>query len=422
MKAQQKNVAAGVVGNVLEWYDFAVYGYMVPIISALFFPSENPTVSIIAAFSAFAAGYFARPLGGVMFGWIGDRLGRKAVLTISVTMMGVATVSIGFLPTYSQIGLAAPILLVMLRIFQGVSVGGEYTGSITFVLEHAPKEKRGWLTSWISVGGGLGFLIGSGVGAILTASFTSQELNDWAWRLPFLTGSVIAVLGFLMRRHLSEPEHTSRIAADQSPFIVAIRDHWRNMLQLMGLALSVNVMFYFTFVYVDDFLIETKGLDKALILTLNTAGLALSTALIPFFGWLSDRVGRRPILLLGSISILLTTGPIFYAFEYATITSIVIAQIVSGITIAMMFGVNPVSQSELLPEKVRLTGFSIAYGVVLATFGGTTPVVVESLIAETQWVYSPLPYLLFLCLVSVGTVFTIKESRPTPEPESVATS
>ena len=414
MEAQQKNVAAGVIGNVLEWYDFAVYGYMVPIISALFFPSENHTVSIIAAFSAFAAGYFARPLGGVMFGWIGDRLGRKAVLTISVTMMGVATVTIGFLPTYSQIGLAAPILLVMLRIFQGVSVGGEYTGSITFVLEHAPKEKRGWLTSWISVGGGLGFLIGSGVGAILTANFTTQELNDWAWRLPFLTGSIIAILGFLMRRHLTEPTHTSRIAADQSPLIVAIRDHWRSMLQLMGLALSVNVMFYFTFVYVDDFLIETKGMDKALILTLNTAGLALSTALIPFFGWLSDRVGRRPILLLGSISILLTTGPIFYAFEYATITSIVIAQIVSGITIAMMFGVNPASQSELLPEKVRLTAFSVAYGVVLAAFGGTTPVVVESLIAETHWAYSPLPYLLFLCLVSVFTVLTIKESRPEP--------
>jgi len=416
MKTQQKNVAAGIIGNVLEWYDFAIYGYMVPVLSALFFPSDNPTVSIIAAFSAFAAGYFARPLGGVIFGWVGDKLGRKAVLTISVTMMGLATVSLGLLPTYSQIGLAAPILLVLLRIFQGISVGGEYTGSVTFVLEHAPKEKRGWLTSWISVGGGLGFLIGSGVGAILTSSFSSAELNNWAWRIPFLSGSIIAILGFLMRRYLTEPEHTSRISDEQSPFVVAIRDHWRSMLQLMGLALSANVMFYFSFVYVDDFLVQTKGIDQSLVLTLNTASLALSTALIPLFGWLSDRVGRRPILLMGSISILLTAGPVFYAFEHASMTSIIIAQIVSGITVAMMFGVNPSAQSELLPEKVRLTAFSVAYGVVLAVFGGTTPAVVESLIAKTQWAYSPLPYLLILCLVSAFTVLTVKESRPPATP------
>ena len=418
MKAQTKNVAAGVVGNILEWYDFAIYGYMVPVLSVLFFPSDNPAVSIIAAFGAFAIGYFARPLGGVIFGWIGDKRGRKAVLTISVTLMGLATVSLGLLPTYSQIGLAAPILLVLLRIFQGISVGGEYTGSITFVLEHAPKEKRGWLTSWISVGGGLGFLIGSGVGAILTASFSSAELHDWAWRLPFLSGSIIAIIGVLMRRHLTEPERTSRISDEQSPFVVAIREHWRSMLQLMGLALSANVMFYFTFVYADDFLVQTKGIDQSLVLTLNTAGVALITALIPLFGWLSDRVGRRPILLMGSISILLTTGPIFYAFEHASMTSIIIAQIVSGITIAMMFGVNPSAQSELLPEKVRLTAFSVAYGVVLAVFGGTTPVVVESLVAETHWAYSPLPYLLLLCLVSVFTVLTVKESCPNATPNT----
>ena len=418
MKAQTKNVAAGVVGNILEWYDFAIYGYMVPVLSVLFFPSDNPVVSIIAAFSAFAAGFFARPLGGVIFGWIGDKRGRKVVLTISVTLMGLATVSIGFLPTYSQIGLAAPILLVLLRVLQGLSVGGEYTGSITFVLEHAPKEKRGWLTSWISVGGGLGFLIGSGVGAILTASVSSAELNDWAWRLPFLSGGIIAILGFLMRRHLTEPEHTSRISDEQSPFVVAIRDHWRSMLQLMGLVLAPSAMFNFTFVYVADFLIQTKGMEKSLVLTLNTASMALVIVFIPIFGWLSDRVGRRPILLMGSISILLTTGPIFYAFEYASITSIVIGQVVAGITFAIMAGVNPSTQSELFPEKVRLTAFSVAYGVVLAISGGTTPVIVESLAAETGWAYSPLPYLLFLCLVTVITVLTLKETRPNATPNT----
>ena len=411
MNTQRRNVAAGVIGNVLEWYDFAVYGYMVAIISGLFFPSSDPTVSIIAAFSAFAAGYFARPLGGAIFGWIGDRYGRKVVLTASVTMMGVATVSMGFLPTYSQVGIIAPILLVSLRIFQGISVGGEYTGSITFVMEHAPKDRRGWLTSWVGVGAVLGFLIGSGVGALLTANFSETQMSEWGWRIPFIAGGLIAILGFFIRRHLTEPEREAILDVNQSPILVAFRDHWRQMLQLVGLTLGVSVMFYYSFVYADDFLIQTKGMVQSQVLTINTVGLALMVVLIPISGWLSDRYGRKPVLFTGGIALLIGAPITFIAFQYATVTSVIIGQVVSAIAVASILGVNPVALAELLPERVRVTGFSIAYGVALALFGGTTPLIVATLINETQWAYSPLPYLVLLCVASLITVFTLKESR-----------
>ncbi len=411
MNTQRRNVAAGVIGNVLEWYDFAVYGYMVAIISGLFFPSSDPTVSIIAAFSAFAAGYFARPLGGAIFGWIGDRYGRKVVLTASVTMMGVATVSMGFLPTYSQVGIIAPILLVSLRIFQGISVGGEYTGSITFVMEHAPKDRRGWLTSWVGVGAVLGFLIGSGVGALLTANFSETQMSEWGWRIPFIAGGLIAILGFFIRRHLTEPEREAILDVNQSPILVAFRDHWRQMLQLVGLTLGVSVMFYYSFVYADDFLIQTKGMVQSQVLTINTVGLALMVVLIPISGWLSDRYGRKPVLFSGGIALLIGAPITFIAFQYATVTSVIIGQVVSAIAVASILGVNPVALAELLPERVRVTGFSIAYGVALALFGGTTPLIIATLIKETQWAYSPLPYIVLLCVVSLITVFTLKESR-----------
>ena len=179
----------------MEWYDFAIYGYMVPIIGGLFFPSSDPVATLIATFSAFAAGYFARPLGGIIFGHIGDHYGRKPVLNLSIMLMGLSTFAIGLLPTTTQIGVSAAVLLVILRIMQGISVGGEYTGSITFVLEHSSPHRRGFFTSWIGVGGSLGFLLGSSVGTMMNIFFTLEQLSGWAWRLPFLSGIIIAGIG-----------------------------------------------------------------------------------------------------------------------------------------------------------------------------------------------------------------------------------
>ncbi len=411
-KLYKRAIVAGVAGNLMEWYDFAIYGYMVPIIGSLFFPSDDPVASIIATFSAFAAGYFARPIGGIIFGYIGDRYGRKVVLTLSVTLMGLSTFSIGLLPDTSQIGVAAAVLLVILRILQGISVGGEYTGSITFVLEHAPPERRGFATSWIGVGATLGFLIGSGVGTLMDELFTPEQLNSWAWRLPFLTGIVIAAIGYLIRRHAPEPPRPADIPMETSPVISAVRDHWRPMLQLMGLALAVNAGFYMMFVYANSYLTEHMHFSTARAMEINTLNLFLLTLMIPLAGLAADRLGRKPVLISGLLGLIFLSYPLFWMMHQATDMMIFLGQLGFALMMAWIWGANPAAQGEILPQTVRVSAFSIAYSLCLAIFGGTTPLVAAYLLERTADDFAPVWYLVGLSVVSLIAVLTIPETRP----------
>lgn len=408
----KRTIVTGIVGNLMEWYDFAIYGYMVPVLGGLFFPSEDPVASIIATFSAFAAGYFARPIGGIIFGHIGDRFGRKAVLVWSVALMGASTFAIGLLPVHSQIGASAAVLLVILRILQGISVGGEYTGSITFVLEHAKPASRAMATSWIGVGAGLGFLIGSGVGTVMVNVFSQDELNNWAWRLPFLFGIVIAIAGWLIRRHASEPPRPADMPMEKSPVIIALRDHWRPMLQVMGLALAVNASFYMMFVYANTYLTEHMHFSTSRAMEINTVNLFLLTALIPVAGWICDRIGRKPVLLSGALALIFLSWPLFWMMHHATESMIFLGQLGFAVIIAWIWGANPAALSEILPQNVRVSAFSIAYSICLAIFGGTTPLVAAYLLRRTSDDFSPVWYLIFLAVISFITVLTIKETRP----------
>jgi MHS family proline/betaine transporter-like MFS transporter len=410
-----RTIVMGVSGNLMEWYDFAIYGYMVPVIGALFFPSEDPVATIIATFSAFAAGYFARPIGGIIFGHIGDLYGRKAVLLWSVCMMGAATFAIGLLPTYEQVGYSAAVMLVVLRILQGMSVGGEYTGSITFVLEHAKPNQRGLATSWIAVGGTLGFLIGSAVGTLMTVIFTAQELSDWAWRLPFLSGALIAIFGYLMRRDAPEPPRPADIPMEKSPVVIAVRDHWRSMLQVMGLALAVNAGFYMMFVYANTYLTEHMHVSTRSAMEINTINLFILCAVIPLSGWLSDRIGRKPILVTGTLALVFLSWPFFWMMHHATNTMIFLGQLGFAIIIGWVWGANPAALAELSPRHVRVSAFSVAYSVCLALFGGTTPVIAAYLLQRTSDDFAPVWYLIALGVVSLVAVLTIPETRPRPE-------
>ena len=408
----RRTIVAGIAGNLMEWYDFAIYGYMVPVISGLFFPSDDPVASTIATFSAFAAGYFARPLGGVIFGHIGDRVGRKAVLTLSVTLMGLSTFLIGILPDASQIGPAAAVLLVLLRILQGLSVGGEYTGSVTFVLEHAPAKHRAFATSWIGVGASLGFLIGSGVGTLVMTIFSEDQLNTWAWRLPFLAGILIAVIGYLIRRHVPEPPAPeNKHQLDTHPAIAAFRDEWRNMLRLMGLALAVNSGFYMMFVYATSYLTERMHVSVAKAMDINTINLFFLTALIPFSGWVADRIGRKPVLISGLLGMVLLSWPLFWLMHHTSDVYIFLGQLGFALIFAWIYGVNPAVQGEILPHHVRVSGFSIAYNICLALFGGTTPLIAAYLVERTADDFAPVWYLISLSMVSLVAAVLTPETR-----------
>lgn len=405
-------MVAGIAGNLMEWYDFAIYGYMVPIIGSLFFPSDDPVASILATFSAFAAGYLARPLGGLIFGHIGDRYGRKAVLNLSIVTMGLSTFGIGLLPTTLQIGVAGATLLVALRILQGISVGGEYTGSITFVLEHAPPHRRAFATSWIGVGASLGFLIGSGVGTLMQQVFTPEDLQGWAWRLPFLLGIVITAIGYFIRRHAPEPPRQKEMPMEKAPIIVAVKDYWRPMLQLMGLALAVNAGFYMMFVYANTYLTEHMHFSTARAMEINTLNLLFLTIMIPVAGYITDKLGRKPVLITGMLGLALCSYSLFWMMHQATEQMIFLGQFGFALLIAWIWGANPAAQAEILPQNVRVSAFSIAYSICLAIFGGTTPLVAAYLLERTADDFAPVWYLIALSLVSLVAVFTIPETRP----------
>ncbi len=411
----RRTITAGISGNVMEWYDFAVYGYLAAILGTQFFPSDDPTTSLIAAYGAFAAGFISRPLGGVIFGHIGDRIGRKSVLMVSVLMMGTATFVIGVLPGHAEIGIAAPILLISMRILQGLSVGGEYSGSITFVAEHSPPARRGYLTSWVGMGAILGFVLGAGVAALLTNVLDEEAMQSWGWRLPFLAGIFIAVGAFWLRRQVEEPPvDDDAIVAKGIPFIAAFRVEWRGMLQVMGLALSVNVTFYLMFVYAATYLHQHMHVSSQAAMDINTGCLVVMCLVIPLSGWLTDRWGRKPVALIGVLSLLFFSYPLFWVMNHSDLNLVLLGQLGFGVIIGWIYGVNPAMQVELLSRSVRISAFSISYNVTLALFGGTAPIVATYLVSRTSDDFIPAYYVMGLAVLSLIAILFAKETKGQP--------
>ena len=415
LRKVRKNAFAGAIGNVMEWYDFAAYAYMAPIISSLFFPSDDPFTSLLATYGAFAAGYLSRPLGAFFFGHIGDKIGRKVVLVTSVSLMGLATVAIGLLPEVSQIGPAAAVILVLLRILQGFSVGGEYTGSTTFVVEYAPANKRAFYTSWILCGAAGGFLLGSAVATALTNILDPAELSGWAWRLPFLAGGLIAVAALVLRRHVEEPpapEYEEEFR--RSPVLVAFTDHWRDILRIMGLALTVNVGFYMMFVYAVSYLTDRMHVSTAAAMDINTVCMVVLTFLPLPIALLADRIGRKPILLTGGFGILLLAWPLFWFMHHQNLTLVLIGQLGFAVLFSWVYAANPVTQAEILSHRVRVSVLSIGYNICLSVFGGTTPLVATYLVERTGDDFAPVYYLMGLAVLSLIAVFSIPETKGRP--------
>lgn len=420
----KKNVVAGVIGNVLEWYDFAVFGYFAPIIGIQFFPSNNPVVSLLSAFGVFAAGYFARPLGGVIFGRMGDRAGRKTALQVSVMLMAIPTFLISVLPTYAQIGVIAPVLLIILRLMQGVSVGGELIGSMCFTTEMAPSGKRGFWGSFTQCSCIGGILLGSLVAAIIHGLLTPASLASWGWRIPFFAGLGIGLFGLWMRNGLAETsdfEETKKTGnISTSPIMDVIRNFPIRIFHVSMLVMLSGGGFYLLFVWWPTFLSSVIFPPVKQALTINVISMSVLMILIPVTGWLSDKVGRRPLLMLSACSIALAAYPLFVLVNHATFASALTAQLIFAVLLSIFMGPIPVTLAEMFPVQVRYSGMAMGYNISLSLFGGTAPFIATWLISSFKSINVVAYYLIGMAVTSLITALYLKQPEFYGEPINTA--
>ncbi|MGC4096138.1 MAG: MFS transporter [Nitrospira sp.] len=411
--ALRKTVAAGAIGNVLEWYDFALFGYFAPVLSRLFFPASDPSLSLIATFGVFAVGFLARPLGALLFGYWGDTKGRRTALAWSVILMALPTCFVGLLPTYEQIGLAAPLTLTVLRFFQGLSVGGEFTGSVTFLVEHAARTERGYIGSWAGFSAQIGALLGSGVGTLATASLSLEALQQWGWRIPFMAGSLIALVGWYLRRHTPESPAFERLqqegAVSSSPVRELLTSNRAPLLQVIGLVLLHGVAFYMFYVFLPTYLTKVTDIPMGTALLLNTICMALLALLIPCIGKLSDRVGHRWVLAAGAAGLALGPVPFFSWLSSGDLVLIVTAQVLVTVCVAAYMGPFFAIVATLFPIARRYTGLSISYNIAAALFGGTAPLMATVIMERSGSALAPGWYVSLCAVMSLIALTTIRK-------------
>jgi MHS family proline/betaine transporter-like MFS transporter len=410
--SQRALAIAGMAGNILEWYDFSIYGFFAYAIGENFFPSASASTSLLDAFGVFAAGFLMRPIGALLFGHIGDRHGRRSALTLSVVAMAVPTFLIGLLPTYQQIGVTASILMVVLRLVQGLSVGGEYTTSVIFMVEGCPSSRRGLMGAFGTSGAFAGVMLGSAVGAFVAWMIPPAALHAWGWRIPFLAGVTIGIAGYFLRRELQHGSDLPRVAPP--PMLKLLREHWRRILQVSAFKALDAVGFYLMFVYTATYLTEIVGIAKSRALAINTIGMAAAMVMLPLSGALSDRVGRKPLLLLSSGAIVVFAMPLFNLLWHPMRAAPLIGQISLALLIGLFDGVSPAAAAEAFPASVRCTGVGIAHNLTMALLGGSAPLVATYLIDKTDNEMIPPMYLMAAAAVSLVVALTLKETARKP--------
>jgi MHS family proline/betaine transporter-like MFS transporter len=399
-------VTAGVIGNVLEWYDFAVYGFFAPILAAQFFPSDNPTVSLLAAFAAFAVGFLMRPVGAALFGHIGDRYGRARAMLLSVALMAVPTVLMGLLPTYASIGVGASIAMVLLRMCQGLAVGGEFTSSIVFLAEQSPPQRRGFFTSWAMFGATAGTMLGASVGAALTSALSPEALAAWGWRAAFVSGIAVAVVGIILRRNMFD-EPAAKTGS--SPLGTALRDHGGAVLRVVGLNMAPAVTYYILFVYAATWLAQQVGLPRALALDTTTASILTFLVVAPIAAWASDRFGRKRMLVTGMTACLLLAYPLATLMRSGEPFAVALGQMAFSGLLAVYMASVPAAMCEMFPHNVRVSAVSVGYSLAYAIFGGTAPAVAVWLIGSTGNDIAFVWYLMGVTAISLGVALTTRD-------------
>ena len=419
---RRRAVIAASIGHFVEFYDYSVYGFFAAAIGTHFFPSKDPAASLLASFATFALAFGIRPIGGIVFGHFGDKVGRRNVLATSVLLMGLGSLLLALLPSYASIGVWAPVLLVVARLAQGFSVGAENAGAATFLIEYAPSKRRGFFCSLSQVAVIGALLAGSGLAALMHGLMTEETITQWGWRLPFLLGAALSFVGLYLRLRLADTpafERLSREAAVQrAPLAYAVTHHWRTLLVGAGYYIAPAAAGYFLLIYMPTYASKVFGLPEGQALLSNVLALGLLFILIPVQGALSDRYGRKPLLIIFTAGLAVCTLPLVLLFAQGTFLAILAAQLVFAVLVSFFYGPGMAMGAELYPVEFRYTGLALSNNIATSAFGGTAPFIGTWLVSRTGSAISPAFYLVFAGLASFFVVARMKETADIPLSDS----
>ena len=417
-KTRNKVVAASFIGNFVEWFDYAVYGYLAVTITAVFFPESDPTTGLMLTFALFAVSFFVRPLGGFVWGHLGDKIGRREALSWSILIMSAATFCMAFIPSYDTIGIWAPIMLLVIRVVQGFSASGEYAGATAFLVEYAPSNRRGLYAAVVPASTAAGLLLGSLMAAVLTGVLDAGQMESWGWRLPFLLAAPMGLIGRYIRTRLEESPVFTELAkqdtAEATPVGALFTNHWRQLIQAVGAVLLNAVGFYVILSYMPTYLSNELGLAETASYAATTVALATYIGFIFVTGMLSDKYGRRKVLMTASILFVLLTVPAFMLLDTGNFLVIVLVQILLGGMLSLNDGTLPSYLAEMFPTRVRYSGFAVSFNLSNALFGGTAPFVATLLIATSGSLLAPGWYLMAAAMVSLVAVALSAETSKKP--------
>lgn len=406
---------AGALGNMLEWFDFAIYGYFATALGKVFFPASDPTLQTIASFGIFAIGYLARPIGSLILGPVGDLLGRRKMMTWSIMIMGVASFMVALLPSYAQVGAIAAYALLFLRMTQGFSIGGEYTGSMVYAAEASPQDKEGLMSGIAHAGALLGFFLGSLIAALTAFVFGESAVNDWAWRLPFLLGALVAIAGWKLRAHMPETLETAiqhKLSFKELFALIALRlkevaHGWRVLVKIAALISFSNVLFYVQFVYFVDYAAKHGGSMQSA----NTVATVIQFVGIPLVvlgGWLADKMGRIKITWYATWAGAILCIPAILASQLGGVVGLAIGQSLIVAPVMLLFGAQGILISRLVKPEQRCSVFAIGYSLAVAIFAGTAPMVTAWLLEINAWSWGPAAY----CFIyAIPAIYALRSLR-----------
>jgi metabolite-proton symporter len=412
-------VAASMAGTTVEWYDFFLYGVAAALVfPKVFFPTGNATAATLASLGTFAVGFLARPIGGLVFGHYGDRIGRKKLLVVSLLMMGLSTFAIGLLPSYASVGVLAPALLVLLRLIQGFALGGEWGGAVLIVSEHGDPARRGYWASWPQAGAPAGQLIANGLLAVMAVVQSEEAFLAWGWRIPFLLSAVLVLIGLWVRLSVDESPvfkqaraNADTAADDRMPILTVLRSYPREVLTAMGARFAENVSYYIFTIVITTYVTAQLKLSSSFALGAVLIGAAVHIVAIPLWGALSDRIGRRPVYLIGAIGVGVWAFAFFALLNTKNFALAAVAVVVGLVLHGAMYGPQAAFLSELFGTTVRYSGVSIGYQLASILAGGLAPIIAVALLGAFHTGYAIAVYVAFAGLVTVLAVATYSETR-----------